>query len=55
MLTISIIFFGLVGLLLAAGLAVNMYLRTHHALRTQPARPISDAKQSAQLHAALFR
>ena len=54
MLTISI-FFGLVGLLLAAGLAGSMYLRTHHALSTQPARPSSAAKQqSARLHAVLF-
>ncbi|HLZ59985.1 MAG TPA: hypothetical protein VKR06_23810 [Ktedonosporobacter sp.] len=50
-----IIFSGLAGLLLAAGVAVNLYLRTHHALSPEPTRHISTAKQqSAQLDAMLF-
>jgi hypothetical protein len=51
MLTMSLIFLGLLSPLLAAGLALNLYLRTHHALSTQPA---AAKLQSAQLHAALF-
>jgi hypothetical protein len=51
MLTMSLIFLGLLGLLLAAGLAINLYLRTHRALSPQPANA---KQQSAQLQAALF-
>jgi hypothetical protein len=47
----SLIFLGLLGLLLAAGLAINLYLRTHRALSPQPANA---KQQSAQLQAALF-